>query len=506
MKKIIITVLIALTFMACSDNVFAENVDLNFKTKVHLEEKLLEEGEFEFNLKDNEGKIIQTKKNDSEGNVIFDKETIEISSNTPVIFKIEQVQNNKDKYDYDSNVAYIRFYNNEIKYYKENPSDIELRESKLVHHDDSKTFHATEDELQGQAYAVLDRDTGVLSLFRDDAGKYENYQQIDNKIYFTNFENNESPGWSNNNYRNDIKKIIVEDAIKPKNVDYWFSYLPNLEEVDLKKLDTGFITSMIDLFRTDVSLKKLDLSTLDTSNVKDFSYAFYDCVNLEEITIYNWDLSKATSFSQMLRNTNNLKYFDIQNMNNLYKDGLSFVSFVTTTGIRYIEMPALNDYSNFNYMVSGGALIQNAYNLEYLDLSKIEQLYPNKWGFSASFNGLINLKTLKVSDCFKPYADNIPSGVDRKYAEAWYNINNNTFYNIIRSEYYDKECPFPKGTYIQFREDNVEFYNKVRKTQNIINNPETNNEVLLIIIILIATLTLFLCNKYYNYRIKKNIS
>ena len=261
---------------------------------------------------------------------------------------------------------------------------------------------------------------------------------------------------------------------------------------------------MIDLFRTDISLKKLDLSTLDTSNVKDFSYAFYDCVNLEEITIYNWDLSKAKSFSQMLRNTNNLKYFDIQNMNNLYKDGLNFVSFVTTTGIRYIEMPALNDYSNFNYMVSGGALIQDATDLEYLDLSKIEQLNPNNWALSASFNGLINLKTLKVSDCFKPYPDNIPSGVDRKYAEAWYNTNNNTFYNIINGQYSNIECPFPKGTYIQFKEDSVEFYNNVRKTQNIINNPETNIEVLLIIILSFSTFMLFLYNNYYNYRNRKN--
>ena len=208
MKKIVIICLMIIAFISCSNNVFAENVDLNFKTKVHLEEKLLEEGEFEFNLKDNEDIIIQTKKNDSEGNVIFDKETIEISSNTPVIFKIEQVQKNKDKYEYDSNVAYIRFYNNEIKYYKENPSDIELRESKLVHHDDSKTYHATEDELQGQAYAVLDKDTGILTFFRDDVEKYENYQEIDNKIYFTNFENNESPGWSNNNYTTNYNSLL----------------------------------------------------------------------------------------------------------------------------------------------------------------------------------------------------------------------------------------------------------------------------------------------------------
>lgn len=506
MKKIVIIGLMIITFISCSNNVFAENVDLNFKTKVHLEEKLLEEGEFEFNLKDNEGKIIQTKKNDSEGNVIFDKETIEISSNTPVIFKIEQVQNNKDKYEYDSNVAYIRFYNNEIKYYKENPRDIELRESKLVHHDDSKAFHATEDELQGQAYAVLDKDTGTLTFFRDVAGKYENNQTIDDKVYFSNFEENGMHDWTKNNIGNSIIKIVFKDAIKPKKIEYWFSYLHNLEEVDLRKLDTGLITNMSDLFREDINLKNLNLSTLDTSNVKNFSYAFDDCVNLEEITIYNWDLSKATSFSQMLRNTNNLKYFDIQNMNNLYKDGLNFVSFVSATSVKYIEMPALNDYSNFNNKVGGGALIQDAKDLEYLDLSKIEQLNPNNWALSASFNGLINLKTLKVSDCFKPYPDNIPSAVNRKYAEAWYNINNNTFYNIITGEYYDIECPFPKGTYIQFKEDSVEFYNNVRKTQNIINNPETNNEVLLIIILLIATLTLFLCNKYYNYRIKKNIS
>ena len=505
MKKIVIIGLMIITFISCSNNVFAENVDLNFKTKVHLEEKLLEEGEFEFNLKDNEGKIIQTKKNDSEGNVIFDKETIETSSNTPVIFKIEQVQNNKDKYEYDSNVAYIRFYNNEIKYYKENPSDIELRESKLVHHDDSKAFHATEDELQGQAYAVLDKDTGILTFFRDDVEKYENYQEIDNKIYFTYFEDRGYSSWSS---RNDIKKIVFKDAIKPNKIEYWFYYLTNLEEVDLRKLDTSFITDMSELFKGDINLKTIDLSTFDTSNVKSFSDAFYNCVNLEEIIIYNWDLSKVKNFTSMLDQTPNLKYIDIQNMNNLYNDELNLHTLFSNTGVKYIEMPALSDYSNINY-ISLGAFIQDAKDLEYLDLSKIEQLNSykyRKWLISASFVRITNLKTLKIGDCFDPYPDNIPSGVDRKYAEAWYNTNNNTFYNFVINEHYNEECPFPKGTYIQFREDNVEFYNKVRKTQNIINNPETNNEVLLIIIILIATLTLFLCNKYYNYRIKKNIS
>ena len=505
MKKIVIIGLMIITFISCSNNVFAESVDLNFKTKVHLEEKLLEEGEFEFNLKDNEGKIIQTKKNDSEGNVIFDKENIEVSSNSPVLFKIEQVQNNKDKYEYDSNVAYVRIYNNEIKYYKENPSDIEFRESKLVHHDDSKVFHATEDELQGQAYAVLDKDTGTLTFFRDDVEKYEHYQEIDNKIYFTYFEDR---GYSSWHSRNDIKKIVFKDAIKPNKIEYWFDYLTNLEEVDLRKLDTSFITDMSSLFKGDIHLKTIDLSTFDTSNVKSFSDAFYNCVNLEEIIIYNWDLSKVHNFTSMLEQTPNLKYFDIQNMNNLYNDGLDLHTLFSNTGVKYIEMPPLSDYSNINY-ISIGAFIQDAKDLEYLDLSKIEQLNSykyRKWLISASFVRITNLKTLKIGECFDPYPDNIPSGVDRKYAEAWYNINNNTFYNIINGQYSNKECPFPKGTYIQFKEDNVEFYNKVRKTQNIINNPETNNEVLLIIILLIATLTLFLCNKYYNYRIKKNIS
>ena len=41
MKKIVIIGLMIITFISCSNNVFAENVDLNFKTKVHLEEKLL---------------------------------------------------------------------------------------------------------------------------------------------------------------------------------------------------------------------------------------------------------------------------------------------------------------------------------------------------------------------------------------------------------------------------------------------------------------------------------
>lgn len=299
---------------------FEKKVDL--KVKQELNNYPIKAGLFNYKLMDLEGNVIKTTTNDENGNVIFKDlmvTTEDVDDKTVRFYKIVQEPSNSREFIIDKNIIYATIktrynYNGlevQTAYYKDDGKDDE----KYNHPYKRKVFHATEEELQGQAYAVLDKNTGVLTFFRDEPNKYTNKQEINNKIYYTGFEERTdfSGVWS---YNYDIKEIVFKDAIKPKGIKYWFNYLYNLEKADISKLDTSEITSLDSFFNDCKKLKELDISTMDVRNVTSM-FKSLNRLDVEYIDLTAWNLNQnLTRFqmSEMISFMPRLKYLNISNL------------------------------------------------------------------------------------------------------------------------------------------------------------------------------------------------
>ena len=99
MKKILLLLLLIMPIMVNAK-------EISIKTNVSLIGKELTQSEFSFELKDKDGKVLQTKQNDLEGNVEFDP--IEITEEKEYIYFIEEVDLKKPGYIYDNKKVYVK--------------------------------------------------------------------------------------------------------------------------------------------------------------------------------------------------------------------------------------------------------------------------------------------------------------------------------------------------------------------------------------------------------------
>lgn len=308
MKRIIILLiylLLPISVNAAANGLIEVNVDLDGKD--------IKDYNFTFVLKDLEGNIIQKKKN-SGNKVSFDPIKYNDSDIDKIYnYVITEENDSQDGIKYDNDSIYVSVFvgadNSKVAYV--NPSWYNNKKT-------PSPFHATAEELEGEAYAVFDIDTNVLTFFRDEPNKYQNEEIRDNKVYFANFENIDycSNDWVYNNKSYEkIEKIVFKDAIKPKAMDCWFKIMPSLKEVDMRKLDTSLVTSLYDFFYDVKNLHHLDISTMDVSNVTRLERAFKSS-GIEELDFTLWDLEHLKGTRPLMEFAgvnNNLKFLDISN-------------------------------------------------------------------------------------------------------------------------------------------------------------------------------------------------
>ena len=137
--------------------------------------------------------------------------------------------------------------------------------------------------------AFFDEESGVLTFRRTE----EVLESTEGRIVFDGIdsldEQSDTP-WAE--YRNDISKVVVEDKFSPSCMASWFEGCENLEEAELKELDTSNVTDMSNLFKGCASLKELDLSGFDTECLEKTSGMFEGCENLEVIyASERWNLA-----------------------------------------------------------------------------------------------------------------------------------------------------------------------------------------------------------------------
>ncbi|MBR6524667.1 MAG: BspA family leucine-rich repeat surface protein, partial [Clostridia bacterium] len=169
--------------------------------------------------------------------------------------------------------------------------------------DTSKQYHATEEELKGQAYAALNIDAdsktyGKLVFFRSESpiftdpfgnifdasalSKANSYvQSEENKTIYYFVDEHGNPVYNNVwawPWERNMSKVteidISQDAIRPVTGREFFYGALNAKSMNLSKLDTSHMTSMESMFERCGSLTSLDVSSFDTSNVTNMSRMF----------------------------------------------------------------------------------------------------------------------------------------------------------------------------------------------------------------------------------------
>ncbi|MBR1936121.1 MAG: BspA family leucine-rich repeat surface protein [Bacilli bacterium] len=338
-----------------------KTVEIKVKQKIenieNISQEELDKFSFKYKIIDlyNNNNVLDETTMDSEGNVIFNCFTVSdtdlkdyslyddskindwsYSQNASPqrfipyrIYKIVMENNEENPFDYDASPIYFSLRSNytnglfdpEISFFRDDNDIEDLYNTSFK----KKIYHATEEELQKQAYAVLDKNSKTLTFFRDDENKYTNKQEIDNKVYFTGFETipSTSSSWSDGwRYKSDytpyIKKIVFKDAIKPNNIIGWFEGLTELEELDLSKLDTSLITKMDYFLFNCQKVKKVDISTFDVSNVTSVFKAFNQ-TNVEVLEFPFWNLNQNLQrfqMSEFVLDIEGLKYLNISNFGN----------------------------------------------------------------------------------------------------------------------------------------------------------------------------------------------
>ena len=196
-----------------------------------------------------------------------------------------------------------------------------------------------------------------------------------------------------------------------------FSYLDNVDTLDLTGLDTSNMTSMSRMFYNSNSLKSinlsnfntskllyannmfngctslesLDLSNFNTSKVTNFSNMFRDCQKMKEINLSNFDTSSATTFANLFHNCSSLTTLDLSSFN---------TNKVTYMGSMFYNCSSLTslDLSNFNtsnVINMGYGMFYNCKSLKELDLSNFDT--KKVIDFSDMFNGCSSLENIELS-------------------------------------------------------------------------------------------------------------
>jgi len=252
------------SFAATRDYIIQTNYEINSADTVELT----------FELQNIDGTVVSSKTS-GPGLISFDPISVDDADTAPHFYKIVQKNDGKAGVVYDSKNVYARIIPSENRIaYQDDTTYKYVNDGSGPH-----PYNATDEELQGQAYAVYDSETKIMTFFRDEENKYTDGQVDGNKTYFTDFElanlghadhfRAVIPSWQ---YayaiRDAAEKIVFRDAIRPEGaMSNWFSGFSNVTEADIDKLDTSHATSLYYFFNNATKLKDIDITHLDFSKI-----------------------------------------------------------------------------------------------------------------------------------------------------------------------------------------------------------------------------------------------
>ncbi len=519
MKKKLTLIILIIMFIPLSIN--ASEVEI--KTHVQIDGKELEKDEFTFVLKDKDGEVLQTTTNDENGDILFDPFEANTDANES-IYIIEEVNSKKEGYTYDKEIIYVKVDNNTGKplYYKNNTIEEQMKKE-VPKYEPKEAYHATEEELKGEAYAVYDTETKEVYFRRYDSTKDNDFEwpfanitdesinsvTIGTKKYFRYVE--EEKNYFSSAIPWEVKKIVFEDAIKPKfnNGTGLFGSRSYLEYIDVSRLDTSNITIMTYMF-DNFNSEKLDLSTFETSQVTDMNMMFQNDSNLKELDLRSFSADSLTNTINMFANCTSLTDLKISSKFRTEKLATAQSMFYNTRSLE------LADFSWFVANEDTILLYTFQYSgVKYLDLSHWNFENKGKLETTFDFNALDfggNLIYLDISNLTSPICGAYRSNDFRfqkqpaviktnPHYNFKYSTGGFTYYNVDSGEFTYDLGPYDTCSYnyggiylnIQDEEGEVLFVNKYtepQKEEEAPKNPETKDIVTFVLLISILSIGL----------------
>ena len=147
-----------------------------------------------------------------------------------------------------------------------------------------------------------------------------------------------------------------------------FSYLDNVDTLDLTGLDTSNMTSMSRMFYKSTSLKNIDVSGFDTSKVVNMIFMFNNCSSLISLDLSSFNTSNVTNMEAMFQNDVNLENITFGDNFNTSKVKDMIAMFASCKKLSYINLSNF-DTSNVKEMQS---MFYYCENLKSLDLSNFD--------------------------------------------------------------------------------------------------------------------------------------
>ena len=193
------------------------------------------------------------------------------------------------------------------------------------------------------------------------------------------------------NPETNLKKVYLASSsglIKMNtSMDYMFAGLTHVESLDLSRLDTSNVTSMVGVFYNSPSLTSINMSSWVTSRVTSMSLMFYGCNKLTSLDLSSFSSTLSPNMTAMFQNCGqlnkvifgNIKTGNMSlmfyNCKNLQELDLSTFDTSSTTSMlnmfRGCTVLETLDLSTFNTekVTNMTEMFYDCQNLKYIDLS-----------------------------------------------------------------------------------------------------------------------------------------
>ena len=187
---------------------------------------------------------------------------------------------------------------------------------------------------------------------------------------------------------NSIKMIWNEPLI---NCDLMFLGLSNITEIDLSKLDSSKIESMLSMFHDCENLISINFNNFDTSLVTNMCNMFFNCKSLVSVNLNNFNTISVIDLSYMFKGCQNLISIDLSNFNTPNLKYLGSM-FYYCTSLKEINLNNLNTSS----LLDMNSMFYDCTSLTSIDLSNFNT--PSLEKTSKMFYNCTKLKSLNISN------------------------------------------------------------------------------------------------------------